>query len=173
MSEGDPNIYSRPDKRLNPASTSYAPDFQPPNNMSSQVSGPPSPYLEARVFSLEEEHASLRGELKTLTEMYHTLSSSVNVLKKDGWPVTVGPFQDQALNQSHQCALKFKQELEELTMDVHKLVNGVTDLEKAKGTATPNANGDVPSHLRNMSGASKGTVSRSLPPHLRGKTMNK
>jgi hypothetical protein len=173
MSEGDPNIYSRPDKRLNPTATSYAPKVQPPNNMSSQVSGPPSPYLEARVFSLEEEHASLREELETLTEMYHTLCSSVNVLRKGGWPVTVGPFQDQALNQSHQCALKFKQELEELTMDVHKLVNGVTDSEEAKGTATPNANGSVPSDLHDMSGASKGTVSRSLPPHLRGKTMNK
>jgi len=180
MSDRDPNVfglsYTPPmngNKRLNPAATVYAPGVPPQNNMPSQVSAPPSPYLEARVSSLEEEHGSLRGEVNTLTEMYHDLCSSVDKLKKGGWPVTVGPFQEQDLTQSHLHALEFKQELEEISREVHQSVDGVADMDKVNGTTTSKADGSMPPHLRASGSAKGGGGSKSLPPHLRGKAMSR
>ena len=178
MSDRDPNvngIYTlsmNGNNRLNPAATSYSPGSQPQNSMISQVSAPPSPYLEARVFNLEEEHASLRGEVDTLTDMYHDLCSSVDKLKQGGWPVTIGPFQEQDLTHSHLCAMEFKQELEDLSREVHMSVDGVADVEKVNGTTTPKANASMPPHLRAASGSNNAAGLKSLPPHLRGKNMN-
>lgn len=156
-------------QRLNPAASSYAPAPQP-QKMPSQVSAPPSPYLEARVFNLEEEHSNLRGKVDSLTELYHSLCSSLDKLKKGGWPVTIGPFQEQDPTRSHQSALKFKRELDELTREVHKSVDGVADMDKANGTASSKTNGSMPPHLRGAT--SNGAGSKSLPPHLRGKNTN-
>jgi hypothetical protein len=155
---------------LNPAATNYAPAIQSQNKLSSQVSAPPSPYLEARVLNLEQEHGSLRENVSNLTEIYHDLCSSVDKLKKGGWPVTVGPFQDQDAAQSHICAMQFKQELEELNHEVRKSVEDVTDVEKVNGTKSPVTHSDMSSQLGASSGA--GTGSKSLPPHLRGKAMS-
>ncbi|KAF2824367.1 hypothetical protein CC86DRAFT_384013 [Ophiobolus disseminans] len=178
MSDRDPNIfghsYTYPmnyNMHLNPAATDYAPEAHRQDNMPSQVSAAPSPYLEARVLNLEEEHDSLRGEVLSLTEMHHELCSSVDKLKKGGWPVTVGPFQDQDLTQSHLRAMEFKHKLEELSRAVHQSVDGVADEEKINGTTTPKANGNMPPHLR-ATGTAGGAVSKSLPPHLRGKAMS-
>jgi hypothetical protein len=138
--------------------------------MSSQVSPPPSPYLESRIDSLEDGQASLREDVDAITEMYHRLSSSVDKLQKGGWPVTVGPFQEQELKSSHLRAMEFKKELEELSREVHESVDGDADVEKVNGTATPKANASMPPHMRAAGGSSKGAGSKTLPPHLRGKT---
>lgn len=119
--------------------------------------------------NLEEEHANLRGEVCSLTEMYHDLYSSVGELKRGGWPVTVGPFQAQDLTQSHLQAMRLKQELEELSLEVHKSVKGVADVDKVNGTTTPMANITTPPHLRAASVAGSAASSKSLPPHMRGK----
>lgn len=171
MSNSDPNIiglsYTASFNHrmpLNPAANDYAPKMQ--------VSDPPSPYLEARVLNLEEEHSSLREEVLSLSEMYHDLCSSVDRLRKGGWRVTVGPFQEQDRTPSHLRAMDFKRQLEELTQEVHKSVDGVTDVEKVNETTTSKANGTVPPHLR-TAGAKAESGSKPLPPHLRGKTMTR
>jgi hypothetical protein len=133
------------------------------------VSAPPSPYLEARVLGLEQGHADLRNNLDALTELYHDLSTSVDKLKKGAWAVTVGPFQEQDPIQSHQCALKFKEELEKLNRQVRQSVEHDADEEKSNGTVTPKANSSLPPHLRAPSSSKNGTGSTSLPPHLRAK----
>jgi hypothetical protein len=107
-------------KRLNPAAANYAPESQPQNKTTSQVSLDPSPDLEARVFKLEEGHSGLREEIDSLAELYHNFCSSVETLKKGGWPVMVDPFQEQDLTHSHQSAIAFKQKLEELSRQVHE-----------------------------------------------------
>ncbi|KAF1913287.1 hypothetical protein BDU57DRAFT_541932 [Ampelomyces quisqualis] len=174
MTDRDPSITFRlhnVNPRLNPAAPIYAPGPQS-QNMPSQASAPPSPYLEARVSSLEEEHSNLREDVSNLTELYHNLCSSVDKLKKGHSSVTVGPSQEQGPARSHQSALKFKQELEELSREVHKSVEGVTDVDKTDGTAMSKTNGSMPPHLRGVNGASNGTGSKSLPPHLRGNNTN-
>jgi hypothetical protein len=156
--------------RLNPAASSYAPGSQPHNNMSRQVSPPPSPYLESRIDSLEDGQASLREDVDTITEMYHRLSSSVDKLQKGGLPVTVGPFQEQDLKSSHLRAMELKQELEKLSREVHESVDGDAEVEKVNGTVTPKANGSMPPHMRASGSASNGVGSKAVPPHLRDKT---
>jgi hypothetical protein len=145
---------------------SYTPPGQKHSAMP-QVSAPPSPYFEARLLNLEEGHMNLCGDVDSLTEMYHSLYSSVDRLKKGGWGVTLGPFQEQDLTQSHQSAVRFKQELENLSREVHESVDGVADIMKANGTTTIKTNGSVPPHLRATNGSNNG--SKSVPPHLRGK----
>ncbi|KAF2035252.1 hypothetical protein EK21DRAFT_54977 [Setomelanomma holmii] len=128
------------DTRLNPTATSYAPGLPSDSNMLGQVSAPPSPYLEARVVSLEQGHLDLWSDMDSLTEMYHNLCSSVDKLKRGGWPVTVGPFQEQDLNESHQHAMNFKQELEQLSREVRESVDGDADPSDGQhySTTTPN-----------------------------------
>jgi hypothetical protein len=179
MSNKDPNIYGRSHtllmngtKGLNPAASSYAPGPKLQNNTSSQVSLHPSPHVEARVSKLEEGHSGLREEVDSLTEKYNELCSSVDKLKKVGWPVTIGSFQEQHPDQSHQSALAFKQELDQLSREVHKSVDGVADVEKVTTMATPKANDSVPPHLRAANGSGTGADFKSLPPHLRGKSTN-
>lgn len=179
MSDRDPNINGdsytpsiNSNKRLNPTAFSYAPESRPQNNMPRQVSAPPSLHLEARVIDLEEEYASLRGDVDTLTKLYDDLCSSVDNLKKRGWPVTVGPFQEQDLYQSHRRAMEFKQELEELGREVHKSVDGVADVEKVNNTTIPKANTSMPPHMRVANGINNRGGLKSLPPHLRGKSLS-
>jgi hypothetical protein len=134
VSDRDPTIHClsqafliHSNSRLNPAVSSYAPGSQSRNNMASQVSAPPSSYLEARV--------------------------SAGSLQK----------QKQDPAKAHHDAMKFKQELEQLSREVH------ADVVKGNGTATPKANSSLPQYLRTSSGAGGGTGSKSLPPHLRKK----
>jgi hypothetical protein len=175
MTDRDPNIKgcSYPHtmdgtKSLNPTAVSYAHDSHVNGNMASQVSAPSSPYLEARVQNLEERHADLHGEVDNLTEVYHNLCSSVERLKRGGWPVTVGPFQETDLTESHQHAMSFKQELEQLSHEVHKPVNGDADVEKANGSMALKKSSRLPPHLRAAATTDNGTK-KSVPPHLRGK----
>jgi hypothetical protein len=99
---------------------------------------PASPYLEARILNLEEEHVSLLGEVKNLKESLHGLSSSVDMLKKGGWPVHVGPFQEQDIKRSHQNAVEFSMKLEKLKDEAHKSVNG-----KPNGMAPSKPDGSI------------------------------
>jgi hypothetical protein len=176
MTDRDPNIngcsYTHTmdgTESLNPTAVSYAPNSQPNGNMASQVSAPSSPYLEARVQNLEEGHAELREEMDDLTEFYHKLCSSVDRLKRGGWPVTVGPFQETDLTESHQHAMSFKQELEQLSREVQKSVNGDADVEKANGSMTVKKPSRLPPHLRAAATTDNGTDKKPLPPHLRGR----
>lgn len=133
--------------------------------MSSQVSPPPSPYLEARIANLEENIGDVRGDVDAIKEWCHQLSSTIEEIKKvEGWP-SVGSTQHQEPTPSRLCALEFSQELEELTREVHKSGDGA-EVDKFNGTTTPKANGSVPPHLR---AATNGAASKLIPPHLRGK----
>ncbi|KAH4069727.1 hypothetical protein HBI38_148640 [Parastagonospora nodorum] len=157
-------------KKFNSAVSSYAPKPHSLNGMTSQVSPSTSLYLEARILNLEEEHGSLSLQIDLLREMQEDLASSVDELKNGGWPVTVGPFAAQDPIESHQSALKFKQELEQLSREVHKSIDGDADEEKANGTTTPKPNVSVPPHVRAANGGSNASASsNSLPPHLRSK----
>jgi hypothetical protein len=128
---------------LNPTIKGFAPISSQQHNMVGQVSPPPSPYLEARILNLEEEHVSLLGEVKNLKESLHDLSSSVNMLKKGGWPVHVGPFQEQDIKRSHQNAMEFSMELEKLKDEVQKSVNGNADVQKVNGMAPSKPDGST------------------------------
>jgi hypothetical protein len=121
--------------------------------MASQVSAPPSSYLEARVLELEQEYSDLRDDVDLLKDKYHALAVSAGSLQK----------QKQDPAKAHHDAMKFKQELEQLSREVH------ADVVKGNGTATPKANSSLPQYLRTSSGAGGGTGSKSLPPHLRKK----
>ncbi|EAT80024.2 hypothetical protein SNOG_12726 [Parastagonospora nodorum SN15] len=127
-------------KKFNPAVSSYAPKLHSLNGMTSQVSPSTSLYLEARILNLEEEHGSLSLQIDLLREMQEDLASSVDELKNGGWPVTVGPFAAQDPIESHQSALKFKQELEQLSREVHKSIDGDADEEKANEPVTKSPN---------------------------------
>jgi hypothetical protein len=174
MSNKDPDIYGRSpmllvngNTSLNAAASSYVPCSKTQNNTSSQVSPHSSPQLASRVSKLEEGHSGLREKVDSLTELYNDLCSSVDKIKKGGWPVTVGPFQEQDPDQSRQSALAFRQELDQLSCEVHKSVDGVTDAEKVNAMATPKNNGSVPPHLRVAGGTGTGAGSKLTPPHLR------
>lgn len=160
---------------FDPATSDFAPGGtqgnRQQNGSSGQVSAPPSTYFEARILNLEEEHASLREDINTLNELYHGLSSSVGDLKKGGWPVHVGRFQNVDLTKSHQTAVEFRDELERLSREVHASFASDTDQNKADGRASPQKNGSMPPHMRADSVTSNVTPSRSLPPHLRGSNM--
>jgi hypothetical protein len=178
MSNRDPNIHGNShtllmyhSKPLNPTASSYAPE-QPQNNTPSQVRLHPSPGLEARVFQLEQGHSSLREGLDSLTELYRDLCSSIDRLRKGGQPVTVGLFQEQDPTRSHQSALAFQQELEELSREVRTSVDDVADMEKVNDMATLKTNSSVPPHLRAASSTTSGASSKSIPPHLHGKNTN-
>jgi hypothetical protein len=154
---------------FNPTVSDFPPNGAQQSGTASQVSAPASPYLEARILNLEEGHADLRGDIDTLKELYHGISFSVDKLKKGGWPVHVGPFQEVDVKKSHQDAVQFSQELAKLKNQVHVSVNGGADVQKASGMAPSKTNGSVPPHLRTSSVTSGGTVTKSLPPHLRNK----
>jgi hypothetical protein len=83
--------------------------------------------------------------------------------------VTVDLVQEQDPARSYQSALAFQRELEELSREVHKSVDGVADVKKINSMATIKANNSVPPHLRAASGVSTGGSSNPTPPHLRGK----
>ncbi|KAH7064036.1 hypothetical protein BKA63DRAFT_428394 [Paraphoma chrysanthemicola] len=155
--------------KLNPTAISYAPGSQPKSHIASQVSVPPSPYLEARILNLEEGHVELREEFEDLAEKYRGLCSSVDKLKRGGWDVSVGPFQEKHLAESHRHAMRLKQELEQLTHEVHKSVNRHADVEKANGTVTAKKSSITPPHMRVATPSSDGTVKKTVPPHMRGK----
>ncbi|KAH7379454.1 hypothetical protein BKA66DRAFT_512961 [Pyrenochaeta sp. MPI-SDFR-AT-0127] len=133
-----------------------------------QVSAPPYTYLDARIFNLEEEHANLRDEIDTIKELYHELSCSVGKLQKGGWPVRIGPFQEVDLVKSQQSAARLKLKLEKLGHEVRKSIDGVTDTQKANFTGASNLNDTMHPHQGGSSVASNSTISKSLPPHLRG-----
>jgi hypothetical protein len=150
---------------LNPTVSAFSPNCAQQNGTACQVSAPASPYLEARILNLEEGHADLRGDIDTLKELYHGISFSVDKLRKGGWPVTVGSFQEVDVKKSHQDAMQLSQELAKLKGEVQVSDNGGADVQKANGMA-PSKNGSV----RTSSVTSGGTVTKSLPPHLRKQT---
>lgn len=157
---------------LDPQANQFAPGgrktSQQGNNTAKQVSAPPSSYLQARVLNLEEARASLCEDVNTLKELYHGLSFSVDKLKKGGWPVHVGPFQDVDLNKSHQDAVDLNLELERLAHPNGGSCEAGTNILKANGLSTPKMSSSMPPHLRAASASKDGVVKGSLPPHLRG-----
>lgn len=140
---------------FDPTANNFAPlgrnnQTQSQSNMSKPMSTPPSPYLEARVLNLEEEHASLRGDVDTLKELFHDLSFSVEKLGKGGWPVKVSPFQDVDITKSHQRATQLKSILEMQSVD------GSVDMPKVNNMGASKMNNGI------------STSTKSIPPHLRG-----
>lgn len=161
---------------FNPVAKSFAPDrhfgTEQQSGICKQVRDAPFPYLEARLFNLEEEHANLRDEVDNLRELYHGLSFFDNNVKKGGGPVHVSPLERVDAARSHQSAIQFKLELEQLSHQVQESYQGGTDMRKATGTETSTINDSLPPHINAPSIASDGTNSKSLPPHLRGAKKN-
>lgn len=120
------------------------------------MSAPSSPYLEARLLSLEAAYIDLRSDLDTLKD---DLCRSFGKVKAQ--------LPDKDLVQSRQSAMRFKQELEQLSREVRMSANGDADDQKVNGNTTPEARGSVPPHVRAASVASHGSGRESLPPHLR------
>ncbi|KAH7382699.1 hypothetical protein DE146DRAFT_236761 [Phaeosphaeria sp. MPI-PUGE-AT-0046c] len=141
---------------LNPAATNYTPAALLTDSATEQLHTPPSPYLEARLLNLEEEHLSLRQDLDSLNELYHKLSSTFNSRKRDSKPFNFTEEQDPTT--SFQSAVQLQQELQSLSKEAHKLTMS-------------NINGSLP-HLHTARGASNGTATKSVPPHLRGTARN-
>ncbi|KAF1830715.1 hypothetical protein BDW02DRAFT_641949 [Decorospora gaudefroyi] len=158
---------------FNPTANKFAPSSDQQNSKASQVGTPPfSPYLEARVVNLEEKHANLRDEVETLREFCHGLSSSVDQFKESRLPIHVGPSQNFDLKKSQQDAEQLSRDLENLKKEAHVPVNGDANVQNANGMDPIKDTGSVPPHLKASSVTSGGTVKKSLPPHLRGKTVD-
>lgn len=149
--------------------TGVSSDYHKQNNTPILVSARPSssPYLEARLLNLEEQHGSLRSVVDKLAEMCHSLYNSVDKLNKGGWPVHVGPSQEPDPPQSRQNTLRSREELNPITHEVHISLNNESDRNKANGECVPKTKNNVPSHLSVASTSSNGTSVRSVPPHLR------
>lgn len=136
------------------------------NSTPRQVSSPSSPYLEVRLLNQEIAHGDLRGEVDNIKDLYHDLYSSFGRVTGDAASLHASSPNNIDIAKSHERALQFKQELEQLGREVRESVNGDADDQKANSGSTPKANGSVPSHARAASVASDGT-NKSLPPHLR------
>ncbi|KAH8729002.1 hypothetical protein GQ44DRAFT_607780 [Phaeosphaeriaceae sp. PMI808] len=109
--------------------------------MLAQMSASSSLHLETRVTNLEQGHESLRKEVDALTEMCHRLSS-VDHLKKGEHSVSDSRFQDEDIKESHQEALRFRHELEELSREAME-----PDTKKSNDMENLKANSVVPLHL--------------------------
>ncbi|KAJ4337906.1 hypothetical protein N0V95_008201 [Ascochyta clinopodiicola] len=132
------------------------------------VSAPPSPYLEARVLNLEDEHADLREEVDNLKDLYHDLCNSFGKVRRDAQPRRANFPRDTDPASSRQTAIQFNQELEQLSREVRKSVNGDADKQKANDRSALKPNSSVPPHVKAASVTSRGTGAKSLAPHLRG-----
>ncbi|KAH9868925.1 hypothetical protein J1614_008000 [Plenodomus biglobosus] len=158
--------------QFSPNAASFSPsgvnETQPKTIPAKQVSTPPSPYLEARILSLEESQVDLRGDVRSLKELYDELTLSLDKMKKGNRPMQFSSLEEVDPAESHQKALDFKAEFEKLESEVHMSVHGGADNAKANGMAAVKVNGSVPPHLRRSSVVNNGTITKSLPPHLRG-----
>jgi hypothetical protein len=160
-------------RHLNPAAGNFKPTNM--NNMhrkqnKTPLNMTPSPatYLEARVLSLEEEYANLRGEVGTLKEKYHQLCRSVEK-GKEAAVVEVQPLADVKLDPPHKTIVKLGQELEELTLKTRALTNS-EPVQKPVQSSHPKVGHSTPPHLRAASTASDRLGSKLIPPHLRKAT---
>jgi hypothetical protein len=146
---------------LNPGASRFQPSSAEQNGtMNSQTrpqSSSPSDLkaLLVRVENLEIEQDVMRNKVGSLRVDCSDLGHSVEEIKKGGWRVNVGPFQDQPANSGHNSthsAADFKRKLEELQSEME----GIT------------ATGAIMSEIRNdentMPSSNKG---HSMPPHLR------
>ena len=132
------------------------------------VSAPPSPYLEARLLSLEQAHLDLHGEVGDLRDLYHDLRNSFHEDKLRS-PLTIA-CSSQAIDVtvSRQTAMQFKQELEQSSREVRESVNSDAGEQKANDGSTPKTSGSVHPCMRAASVTSHVSGQKSLPPHLRG-----
>ncbi|XPS77225.1 hypothetical protein M3J09_009253 [Ascochyta lentis] len=138
------------------------------SSTSHHVSAPLSPYLEARVLNLEEEHAGLRDKVDDLKDLYHSLCNSFGRVQQDDQPIIADSPQNTDPALSRQTAMCFKQELEQLSREVRQSVNDGADVQVTDDRSTPKPDASVPPHRRAASIISHGSGAKSLPPHLRG-----
>jgi hypothetical protein len=157
-------------RNFDPSAHRFNPNGDPNNRPSGsstprQMSAPQSPYLEARVLNLEEEHADLRGQVDNLKDLYHDLRNSFG--RQDRQHNCAKSLQDTDAASSRQIAMQFKQELERLSREVRESANGDTDEQKATDRDTPKLNGDTIPHSKASIATSHGSGAKSLAPHLR------
>lgn len=133
-----------------------------------QVSAPSSPYLEARLLNLEASYADLHGEVHALKDLYHALCTSFGTIGQTGQAIHASFLKDTDLTESRQSAIRFQQELEQLSLETRLSLDSNADEIKANGRSTPNVKNSFLPNVRNASVDSRGSGQRSLPPHLRG-----
>ncbi|PSN69200.1 hypothetical protein BS50DRAFT_619858 [Corynespora cassiicola Philippines] len=141
--------------------------FQPQHGPSSakksstKVSDTSFSQLEERFQGLEHGQADLRSTVEDLNALYNRLCKSVEILKRGGWDITVGPFKE------HHAGLT-KAELDYLlgnSKHQHHTDESQNDGLNGSNDVKPGSSSYVPPHQRKDSGTSTG----SIPPHLRAK----
>ncbi|KAF1361114.1 hypothetical protein EJ07DRAFT_164701 [Lizonia empirigonia] len=148
---------------FNPGARNFNPNGRPLDDSQGgstahQVSAPPSPYLEARVLNLEEEHADLRSEVDTLKDLYHDLCNSFGKVQQIGRPTLDSSLSDIDLDKSRQSAMQFKDELEQLSREVRESMNGDADEQKANVPDSSKTKSSDPPHVRAARVTSQGSV---------------
>lgn len=157
---------------FNPGARNFNPHGRPMDNsqggsIAYQVSAPPSPYLEARILNLEEEHADLRSEVDALKDLYHDLCNSFGKVQQIGRPTLDSSLSEIDLVKSRQSAMHFKDEFEQLSREVRESMNGDADEQKAKVLDSSKTESSDPPHMRAARVTRQGSGMKSLPPHLR------
>lgn len=167
---------------LNPTAGQFQPSFpfshasQPKNSTMQQsaigqVSSTSPTYMMEKIQGLERSQHDLRTDVEDLKTLCNGLHLAIQSMKKGGWSVEVGPFQEV---QSQKEKLEyFHQKLDQLKLETLNATSGadtgtqkkhgsVADADQRSQTVSPTlSSASVPPHLRN------GLA--SIPPHLRGK----
>ena len=116
--------------------------------------------LEERFQGLEHGQADLRSTVEDLNALYNRLCKSVEILKRGGWDITVGPFKE------HHAGLT-KAELDYLlgnSKHQHDTDESQNDGLNGSKDVKPGSSSYVPPYQRKDSGTGTGSI-----PHLRAK----
>ncbi len=144
--------------------------------MPQQVSPHTSPYLEARVLNLEEEHADLRHDFNTIKELFHGLSMSVSRLEEAARKPTLIPFQQPVPQTARQNAIESFVKPEVLTIEAPKALASlpsVTNKEKEFAMSAAKKVNSIPPHLRaGAKSNGNGAVPQSPPARNQGASQN-
>jgi hypothetical protein len=145
-----------------PNSTSAAGHFQPSakvsngNHQNGQVSSSSHTSMMEKTQILGRSHNGLRTDIEDLKTLCNSLYSDVEVSKKGGWSVEVGPFQDKAED--------FRQKLDQLKLETLKASSGADADSQTKNGGY----GDANQHTQELAPTSS---TDSLPPHMRKDSM--
>jgi hypothetical protein len=160
---------------LNPGASQFQPGFGQQdgttnNHNGSQPSSLPSlKSLLVRVENLERAQDVMRNEVGSLRVDHTDLGHYVEEIKKGGWRVNVGPFQDQPANNSTQSAADFKRKLEELESEIQGITTTgaiISETRKDENILPSSTKvHSTPPHLRNT--LKKQSASSPIPETLR------
>lgn len=126
------------------------------NSSNGQVSSSSHTSMMEKVQILERSHNGLRTDIEDLKTLCNGLYSDIGVLKKGGWSVEVGPFQEKAED--------FRQKLDQLKLETLKASSGADADSQTKNGGY----GDASQHTQELAPTPS---TASLPPHIRKDSM--